>query len=110
MPTPVSIPKGRILALSFRMTRSQTLKHQLLKVCKYIQSCGTESINPDSHQSQVVWRCPPVAVTKTGAPDECISSLLGDTGELAKASCYSASFQPARQRESTKMASTAYIP
>ena len=34
-------------------------RHQVLIVCKYIQTCRTAGfVSPTGHQSQAIWRCP----------------------------------------------------
>lgn len=51
-------PKRRRSVPRFRLTGSQTLRHQLFKVCEYVQFHRSTSISPAGYQSQVIWRCP----------------------------------------------------
>lgn len=85
-PVPVSAPKRRISAPIFRLTRSQTLRHQILMVCKYIQICRVASfVNPtlatrDKQSGGVHWS----VVTLIRSSNKCRSSFPDDTSELEK--------------------------
>lgn len=87
-----------ILAPRFRWAESQTLKHQLSKACKYIQTCGTLSISLTVHQSQVMQRCP-------------LGSSCKNHGCRWVYKLFHRWYQwaGARQRDSAEMACTAHI-
>ena len=53
-----------------------------LKLCNNRQSCGTTSINPVGYQTRWFGGVPWVTVTEISAPEEHITSFLGDPGGL----------------------------
>ena len=66
----------------FQRERSQHLhtewlEEQLLKLCKYIQSCETTNISSTIYQSQGTWKCPLGSCHKIGALDKYISCFGG---------------------------------
>ena len=84
VPRPVSVPKGRVSAPGFRLTGSQTLRQQLLKECNVYSPVGLQVWAPLATRARLSGGVPWAAVAKTGAPDKCISSFLGDASEPEK--------------------------
>ena len=99
MPKPASVPKERISAPRFKLIRNQILLHQLLKACKYIQSCGTTSVSLAGHKGKAIWRCP-LGGSHKNQDSRWVHKLFSGWHLQSGA----------RQRESAKMASIAYVP
>lgn len=85
----VNITKRMLSALRFWLFGSQTIMHQVLKVCKYIQSSRAASISPTD-------------------PVMSLGSSHQNWDEFVI--FWKTQWAGTRQRESSKMVSTAYVP
>lgn len=85
----VSITKRMVSALRFWLCGSQAILHQVLKVCKYIQSSGAASISPTDQ------------VMSVGSRHQIWDEFV---------IFWKIQWAGTRQRESSQVVSTAYVP